>query len=128
MIRPTLRSSTYVVAVALSATVGFVGGSPWPILLAALVTLPVSIVALPGYYLLYGVLALLPGANPSSSSGTETVSSDGTVISSTTGMPAAWFLNSTHVLGVLVLSVAAILNVLLVREVSARRGRATPRS
>jgi hypothetical protein len=129
VIRPTLRSSIYVVVVTLIATVGFVQGSPWPILLAGLLALPFSLVALPGYYLLYAVLALIPGANPSSNSGGETVSADGTVISSTsTGLPSAWFLNSTQVLGVLALTAAAVLNVLLVRMVLARRARTAPRS
>ena len=75
--RPTLRSLVYVVAVALVATAGFTQESPWPILFAALLALPASIVAAPSYYVVYGVLALIPGANPSSNTGFETVDADG---------------------------------------------------
>jgi hypothetical protein len=120
--RPTLRSSVYVVVVALSATAGFIEESPWPILLAALLALPVSIVALPCYYLGYGFLALVPGANPSSNSGSVLTSPDGTVISSVmTGAPAAWFTITTILLGILALTFAAVLNVLILRVLVARR-------
>lgn len=124
--RPTPRSSAYVVAVILLAAVGFAEESPWPILVAALLALPTSIVSLPGYYLAYGVLALVPGANPSSSSGSSTASPEGSVTSVTTGMPAAWFTITTQVLGTLALTVAACLNVLLFRAL-ADRNRRTPR-
>ena len=120
--RPTLRSATYVVVVALSATAGFIAQSPWPILLAGLLTLPSSIVALPCYYLGYGFLALVPGANPSSNSGSVLTSADGTVISSVmTGAPAAWFTITTTCLGILTLTIAAVLNVLILRALVARR-------
>ena len=65
--RPTWRSTTYLAAVAGLATAGFVSGSPAPIVLAAVLALPASIVAVPCYYLVYGLLALVTGANPSSS-------------------------------------------------------------
>jgi uncharacterized membrane protein YhfC len=112
----------YVVAVALVATVGFTQESPWPILFAALLALPASIVAVPSYYVVYGVLALIPGANPSSNTGFETVDADGRTITSViTGTPAAWFTITTHVLGILALTVAALLNVLVLRAITARR-------
>jgi len=112
----------YVVVIALLATAGFVGHSPWPILFAALLTLPASVVALPGYYIAYGLLALVPGANPSSNSGSESVLPDGTVISSVvTGEPAAWFTITTTGLGILALTFAAFLNVLLLRAHRARK-------
>jgi len=110
------------VAVASTAAVGFIGRSPWPILLAALLAIPASMVTLPCYYVAYGLLALIPGANPSSSSGSETFAPDGTLLSSvSSGMPAAWFTITMCVLGILALAVAALLNVLLLRALAARR-------
>lgn len=104
-----------------------VGQSPWPILLAGLLAVPASLAALPGYDVVYGLLALVPGANPSGSSGSASVAADGTVLSSTTtGAPAVWFTATTHVLGILALVIAASLNVLLVRAVRSRRGHAAP--
>ena len=120
-LRPTPRSLVYVLAVAVLATLGFVQQSPWPILLAAVLALPASLVALPCYYVAYGVLALVPGANPSSSTGSGTTGVDGTTITTTTGTPAAWFTITTHVLGVLALTLAAVVDVLLVRALVARR-------
>ena len=38
-----------------------------------------------------------------------------------TGMPAAWFTITTHVLGILALTVAALVNVLVLRALAARR-------
>ena len=126
--RPTWRSTTYLAAVAGLATAGFVQGSPGPIVLAALLTLPASIVAVPGYYLVYGLLALVTGANPSSSSGSGSSSSaGGSSTTVTTDDMATWFAVTTHVLGVLALTVAAAVNVLLVRAVVSRRqGRRAP--
>ena len=64
-VRLKVWSSFYVVAVALIAAVGFTEQSPWPVLLAALLAallaVPSSIVALPLYY-----LAWLPGLDPRS--------------------------------------------------------------
>jgi len=121
--RLTVRSSPYVVAVSLIAAVGFTEQSPWPILLAV----PASVVALPCYYLAYGFLALIPGAKPSSSSGSATFAPDGHMLTSvSTGMPAAWFTITTFVLGILTLTVAAFLNVLLLRALAARRRSTVP--
>ena len=121
-VRLTVRSSLYVAAVALTATMGFTEQSPWPILFAALLAVPASIVALPCYYLAYGFLALVPGANPSSNSGSATFAPDGRLLTSvSTGMPAAWFTTTTSVLGILALTLAALVNVLLLRAVAARR-------
>lgn len=121
-LRLTLRSWIYVVAVTSTAAVGFTGQSPWPILLAVLLAIPASLVTVPCYYVAYGLLALIPGANPSSSSGSETFAPDGRLLSSvSTGMPAAWFTITTFVLGILALAAAAFLNVLLLRVLAARR-------
>ena len=126
--RPTWRSTTYLAAVAGLATAGFVSGSPAPIVLAAVLALPASIVAVPCYYLVYGLLALVTGANPSSSSGSGSGSSaaGGAGTTVTADDTATWFAVTTHVLGVLALVVAAALNVLLVRAVLSRRRGRTP--
>ena len=123
--RPTWRSTTYLAAVAGLATAGFASGSPAPIVLAAVLALPASIVAVPCYYLVYGLLALVTDANPSTSSGSGSGSSAaGGSTTVTADDTATWFAVTTHVLGVLALVVAAALNVLLVRAVlSRRRGR-----
>ena len=123
--RLTPRSSVYVAAVALVAAVGFIEQSPWPIVVAVLLALPASIVTLPCYYVVYGVLALIPGANPSSSTGSSSSDAYGNTLTTvTTGAPAAWFTLATHVLGILALTAAAFLNVLLLRALAARRRRA----
>lgn len=107
-VRLTVRSSLYVVAVALIAAVGFTGQSAWPILFATMLAVPASIVAVSCYYLAYGFLALIPGANPSSSSGSATFAPDGRMLTTvSTGMPATWFTITTFVLGILALTVAA---------------------
>ena len=125
--RLTVRSSLYVVAVSLIAAVGFTEQSPWPILLAALLAVPAAVVALPCYYLAYGFLAWIPGAKPSSSSGSATFAPDGHMLTSvSTGMPAAWFTITTFVLGILTLTVAAFVNVLLLRALAARRRSKVP--
>jgi len=126
--RPTWRSTAYLAAVAGLATAGFVQGSPGPIVLAAVLALPASIVAVPCYYLVYGLLALVTGANSSSSSGSGSSSSaGGSSTTVTTDDMATWFAVTTHVLGVLALTVAAAVNVLLVRAVvSLRQGRRAP--
>jgi hypothetical protein len=126
-VRLTVRSLLYVGAVALIAGVGFTGQSPWPILLAGLLALPASIVAVPCYYLAYGFLALIPGAKPSSSSGSATFAPDGRMLTSvSSGMPATWFTITTFVLGILALTVAAFVNVLLLRALAARRRGKAP--
>jgi hypothetical protein len=111
----------YVVAVGLLAAWGFIAEIPGPILAAAAVTLPASVVALPGYYLEYGLLAQIPGANPSHSSGSGWCGADGVCHMSTTGDQAAWFVAVTEVSGVLALAAAAAFNVLALRYLLALR-------
>lgn len=114
----------YIVTVALLAAVGFAEQTPWPILVAALLAVPASIVAVPCYYLAYGLLALVPGANPSGSSGSGTVAPDGRVLTSvSSGAPAAWFTIATIVIGILALALAALANVLVLQSLAARRRR-----
>jgi hypothetical protein len=121
----TLGASIYVLVVAATAGVGFITESTQTILVAALLALPASIVALPGYYVIYGILALVPGANPSNSSGSGSCAPDETCHESATGDPAAWFSISADALGVLALSGAAVLNVVVLRLLIARRRRST---
>jgi hypothetical protein len=118
----TARSSLYVVTVAVIAAVGFTERSALPILFATMLAVPASIVAVSCYYLAYGFLALIPGANPSSNSGSATFAPDGRMLTTvSTGMPAAWFTITTSVLGILALAVAAFVNVILLRALAARR-------
>ena len=87
-----------------------------------MLAVPASMVLVPCYYLAYRFLALIPGANPSSNSGSATFAPEGRMLTSvSTGMPAAWFTITTFVLGILTLTVAAFVNVLLLRALAARR-------
>jgi hypothetical protein len=99
----TTAEAAYVLAVAAVATCGFVAGSTALILVAFALTLPAGLPALLGYYVAYGLLAQLPGANPPS------------------GELATWFAVTAAVLGVLAPAVAASTNVLLLRLVLRRR-------
>lgn len=116
-------SWAYVAGVAVIAGAGFFGDSTALILLAALLSLPASVIAIPGYYLTYGLLALVPGANPSSSSGSASCSSAGECTSSTTGDLAPWFAITTDLVGVLALTCAALVNLLALRLALGRRPR-----
>jgi hypothetical protein len=115
--------SAYVLGVAVIAGAGFIADSTPPILIAALLSLPASVIALPGYYAAYGLLALVPGANPDSSSGGGSCTAEGVCTSWTTGDLAPWFLVTTNVLGVLAFTLAALLNLLAVRLLMARPRR-----
>lgn len=92
----TFAAGAYVVAVAALASWGFGVGSTVLILLAFALTLPTGAVALVGYYVAYGLLALLPGEG-------------------------AWFPATTTALGILVPVTAALLNVLGTRLLLRRR-------
>jgi hypothetical protein len=83
----------YVVTVAAIATFGFTTESTAGILLAAALALPSGVPALIGYYLAYGLLTQLPG-----------------------GDAASWFVPATEAVGVLALTVAALLNVVVLRS------------
>jgi hypothetical protein len=120
------RALGYVAAVAVLAAIGVLAQSPWPLLLAAVLGLPASLVVLPVYYLAYGLLALVPGANPSSTSGSGTgAAGTGTVTSVVTGEPATWFTVTAYVLAVLLLGGAAALNALLLQALRTGRRRHT---
>jgi hypothetical protein len=117
--------SAYVLVVAVVATCGFVRGSTGVIALAALLALPTSVPATIGYYGVYGLLAQVPGADPSSSSGSVVCSSGGECQELSSGDLAGWFAVTTTVVGVLALTAAALLNVLLLRMLAARRPAVT---
>jgi hypothetical protein len=115
--------AAYVIGVTAIASAGFIADSTPTILLAGLLSLPASVITLPGYYVAYGLLALVPGANPSvSTSSARSCTADGVCTSTTTGELATWFLVTTTVLGVLAFTVAALLNMLALRFLTARRG------
>jgi hypothetical protein len=114
-------SRGYIAGVAALVAAGVLLQSPGPFLVAVLVTLPSSIVAMPVYYLLYGVVAYLSGGNPSSSSGTGTSAPDGTTVTVVTGEPALWFTVAVGVLAVLVMACAAWANAMGLKVIRSRR-------
>jgi hypothetical protein len=103
-----------VLTVAAIAAYGFITESTAAILLAGLLALPTSVPAVIGYYVVYGLLAQVSGANPDNSSGSMSCSSAGDCHGSVTGEPATWFVLATDMTGILALTVAAVVNVALV--------------
>jgi len=118
---PTRPEVAYLLAVAGLATWGFAAGSTATILLTVLLALPAGPAALVAYYVAYGLVALVPGANPDANSGSATCSPTGGCQVSTTGDLATWFALSADVIGVLLLTAAAVANVVLFRLVVSRR-------
>jgi hypothetical protein len=112
---------TYVLGVAALTTLGFATASTSLLLPAAVVTLPTSAVAVPAFYVVVGVLGLVPGANPSHSTGSGSCAPSGDCQVSTTGDPASWFLFATEAVGVLALTAAAVLNIILLRALTTAR-------
>lgn len=121
-------AAAYVVVVAGVAAFGFATDSTAAILLAAALALPSGLPALVAYYAAYGVLALVPGANPSESSGSVSCTVDARCATTSAGDAALWFTTTTDALGVAALAAAAVTNVLLWRLVHrrARRRQARP--
>ncbi len=119
--RPRPIEAAYALTVGVLATLGFGAGSTVLIALAALVTLPSSALAVPAYYLAYGLLALVPGANPSISTGSETCSAAGDCTVTVTGQQAPWFVVASATIGILALLAAAVANLALLRRLTARR-------
>ncbi|HTW15644.1 MAG TPA: hypothetical protein VMF51_10970 [Nocardioides sp.] len=115
-----------VAVVAAVAVLGFTTDSTGLILLAAVLTLPAAGIAVPAYYVAYGVLAQIPGANQSRSSGTATCEPDGTCETSSGDGLASWFAITTDVVGILALTGAAVLNVVLLRKLVAARTSRPP--
>jgi hypothetical protein len=122
--RVTPAALGYIAAVTVLAAVGFAAGRPLLIGVAAIVTLPVSIVAVPAFYVLAGLLGLVPGANPSHASGSGSAGPHGKVVVTQTGEPASWYLVSLDVLGVAVFAAAAVAMMVLLDVVIRWRRRA----
>ena len=116
-------ASIYVLTVAATAAFGFVRESTPTVLLAAALSFPASVIGLPGYYLVYGLLASVTNANPSDASGSTSCTAGGDCTSSTSGDPAVWFQVTTDILGILALTCAAVLNAFLLRRMAEGRRR-----
>lgn len=106
--RLTPAALAYIATVTVLTAVGFASGQPLLIGVAALLTLPLSIVAVPVFYMLAGLLGLVPGANPSRASGSGYVGPHGKVVVTHSGEPAQWYLISLDVLGVAIFAAAAV--------------------
>jgi hypothetical protein len=68
-------------------------------------------IAVPAYYVAYGFLAQVPGANPSQSSGSRSCAANGVCQGSATGDAAKWFIHTTELVGILSLIAAAVVDV-----------------
>jgi hypothetical protein len=121
-------AGAYVAGVAGLATVGAATDSTGMILLAGVLTLPTSVAAVIGYYLVYGLLAQVPGANPDSGSGYGSCTAAGECQGSSSGDLATWFALTTDIVGILALVVSALLNVAIVGGIFRGRPVASPRS
>jgi hypothetical protein len=106
-------AAAYVATVAALAGAGFAHESTAAILLATALAFPSGVAGLVAFYLAYGLLALVPGASPDTSSGSASCTADGVCTTSTTGDVASWFPFATDAIGVFALTAAAIANVLL---------------
>lgn len=93
----------YVSVVAGVAALGFLTDATAVILLAAVLALPCAAVTLPGYYVAYGLLAQLPGADPPTGGG--------------------WLWIAADAVGILALTAGALANVVLWRMLLAARRR-----
>ncbi|GAB3594339.1 hypothetical protein GCM10027446_18010 [Angustibacter peucedani] len=122
-LRPSPLEAVYVLLVGALAVGWLVTASPGFYLAAAALTLPASVVAVPAFYVGYGLLALVPGASPSSSSGSGFGVTGGgeQVVMNPEDVPAVWFQPTVLALGVALLLLAAVVDVLLVRRLRARR-------
>jgi hypothetical protein len=119
-----LVAPAYVLTVGAIATFGFTTESTAAILLAGLLALPTSVPAVIGFYCVVGMLAQIPGANPDSASGSVSCSPEGVCHGSVTGEAATWFMQTTEIAGIVALTTAAVLNVAILRLLTAgRRGR-----
>lgn len=113
----------YVATVAVVAAVGFIVDSTAVILTAAALSLPASLIALPGYYLAYGLLALVTGSNSDHYSGSGRCTVTGHCTTTVVGGNPAWFGVAADTLGVLALTLAAIANAYVVLRLAGRRRR-----
>jgi hypothetical protein len=118
-LRVALEAS-YVLAVTTVAALGFATGSTATILGAVVLALPVGLPALVGYYMIYGLLGQVPGANPDVSSGSASCTPGAGCQVSETGDLAPWFAHTMDIVGVLAVAVAAVANVVLLRFAAAK--------
>ena len=129
--RARAATAFYVAVVAALAVTGFARGTPGPILTAIGLTLPASLLTVPGYYLAYGLLAQFPGATSSVSSASGSCTAAGVCHGTSTGDPAIWFTITTPLIGTLAIAAAAVLNAyalaLLMSSLTARRRRGAVR-
>ncbi|MGY2700633.1 hypothetical protein [Nocardioides sp. HB32] len=122
-----LVAMAYVGAVAGLAGAGFAGDSTVAILSATALALPSGLAGLVAFYAAYGLLALVPGANPDASSGSGSCNAAGACESSSSGDLASWFQITTDAIGVFMLTAAAITNVLVAHWLLTRSRRARSR-
>ena len=122
-----LVAAAYVATVAGLAGAGFANDSTVAILLGVALTLPFGAIALIGFYLAYGILAQVPGANPDVGRGGSHCDGAGVCTTWSTGDLAPWFQFTTDAIGVGLLTVAAIANLLWVWPLG-RAPRARPGS
>jgi hypothetical protein len=108
-----------VLCVAAVAAWGFYTDSTATILFAVLLALPAGGPALVGYYIVDGLLAGVSGANPDVARSSGRCTPSGGCTSITIGEPAEWFLHTMDLVGVLALTTAAVLNVVLLRKLNA---------
>lgn len=118
MPRLTRGGWAYVIAVGCAALVGFATDSTMLIVLAALAALPASVLAVPAYYVAFGVLAQLPGADTATVTGSVSCGPAGQCQESSAGDPAAWFTLATDAVGILALTAAALVNVVVLRRLA----------
>jgi len=110
-----LIETVYVLCVTAVAVWGFYTDTTATILLAVLVSLPMGGPALVGYYMAYGVLAGVSGANPDTVRSHGRCTPSGGCESFTTGETPEWFLHTMDIIGVVAFVAAAVLNVVLLR-------------
>jgi hypothetical protein len=112
-------SAAYVLCVGAVAAWGFYTDTTATILFAVLLAMPAGGPALVGYYMAYGLLAGVSGANPDVASSGGRCTASGGCESFSTGEPAEWFLHTMDLVGALALTAAAVLNVVLLRMLNA---------
>ena len=116
--RPRLVAAAYVAVVTGLAAIGAFSDSSWSLAGAALLSLPVSVVATVGYYLAYGLLAKVPGASPDLVSGSASCTAADVCRGTPTGGLAPWFSVTTDLVAVALLAAAAVADVVLVTSAS----------
>jgi len=115
----------YAAVVAVLAAIGVIGQTPWPLLAAVALTLPVGGAALVLYYLAYGLIVTATHAGPIASISYSAVRADGTIATVAVDGRPTWFTVVSGVLAVALFTAVAIGNAALIRWI--RRSRAVTR-